>query len=80
LRRFRLTIPWLLMTGTKDEASIGNATLASRLAVFPALPAIEELSTAFWDACLRGDEAAQKWLDGKGPRSILEPADKWQTK
>ncbi len=31
-------IPWLLMTGTRDLAVIGNADLASRLAVFPALP------------------------------------------
>jgi predicted dienelactone hydrolase len=33
-----VTIPWLLMTGTKDVAFIGNADVASRLAVFPALP------------------------------------------
>ena len=32
-------IPWLLMTGTQDVASIGGATLESRLAVFPVLPA-----------------------------------------
>lgn len=31
-------IPWLLMTGTHDTAPIGKATVASRLAVFPALP------------------------------------------
>ena len=43
-------------------------------------PAIEALSTAFWDAYLRGDAAAQKWLDGAGPRSILAGADRWQTK
>jgi predicted dienelactone hydrolase len=30
-------IPWLLMTGTKDLAPIGNADLKSRLAVYPAL-------------------------------------------
>ncbi|MBS2026846.1 MAG: dienelactone hydrolase [Deltaproteobacteria bacterium] len=108
-------IPWMLMTGTKDVAPIGNDTAESRLKVFPALPAghkyelvldgaqhsvftdrqlpgdepqrnpkhhpaIEALSTAFWDAYLRGDAAAQKWLDGTGPRSILEAADKWETK
>ena len=28
----------MLMTGTKDLSPIGNATLESRLAVFPALP------------------------------------------
>ncbi len=31
-------IPWMLMTGTNDVASIGGQNLASRLAVFPALP------------------------------------------
>lgn len=34
-----VAIPWLLMTGTDDVAPIGGATVASRLAVFPALPA-----------------------------------------
>ncbi len=31
-------IPWLLMTGTHDTAPIGNQDMASRLAVFLALP------------------------------------------
>ncbi len=31
-------IPWLLMTGTEDTAPIGEQTVESRLAVFPALP------------------------------------------
>ncbi len=34
-----VTIPWLLMTGTKDTAAVGDATVESRLAVYPALPA-----------------------------------------
>ena len=33
-----VSIPWLLMTGTHDLFAIGGATMASRLAVFPALP------------------------------------------
>lgn len=33
-----VTIPWLLMTGTRDVTLIGDADVASRLAVFPALP------------------------------------------
>lgn len=107
-------LPWLLMTGTKDVASIG-ADLPSRMAVFPALPpggkyelvlgraehsaftdralpgdreprnpnhhrAILALSTAFWDAYLRGDPAARAWLDGSGPASVLEENDRWQKK
>ena len=34
--------------------------------------AILALSTAFWDAYLRGDAAAKAWLDGAGPRTVLE--------
>jgi predicted dienelactone hydrolase len=106
-------IPWLLMTGTRDIAPIGNADLKSRLAVYPALhgapkyevvlnnaehsaftdralPGDSEprdpnhhrvmlaLTTAFWDAYLRGDKDALAWLNGAGPRSVLEKADQWQ--
>jgi predicted dienelactone hydrolase len=38
------------------------------------------LSTAFWDAYLRGDSEARKWLDGDGPRSVLDEKDRWQRK
>jgi predicted dienelactone hydrolase len=34
----KVSIPWLLMTGTKDDSPIGNTTAASRLRVFDALP------------------------------------------
>jgi predicted dienelactone hydrolase len=36
------------------------------------------LSTAFWDAYLRHDPAARAWLDGSGPRSVMQPEDRWQ--
>jgi predicted dienelactone hydrolase len=36
------------------------------------------LSTAFWDAYLRGDAEALAWLNGSGPRSVMEPDDQWQ--
>jgi predicted dienelactone hydrolase len=42
--------------------------------------AILALSTAFWDAYLREDAAARAWLDGDGPRSVLEEKDRWQRK
>jgi predicted dienelactone hydrolase len=32
-------IPWLVMTGTRDTSPIGNATVESRMVVFPSLPA-----------------------------------------
>ncbi len=110
-----VTIPWLLMTGTRDTAVIGGQTVESRLAVFPALApggkyelvlhdaehsaftdrplpgdrearnpahhrAILAISTAFWDATLRDDLAAQAWLDGDGPRTVLGQDDRWQKK
>lgn len=110
-----VSLPWMLMTGTQDTSPIGDIDVASRLAVFPALPAgskyelvldeaehsvfteralpgekharnpkhhpaILALSTAFWDAYLLNNAAAKAWLDGDGPKSILESKDKWQKK
>jgi len=110
-----VAIPWMLMTGTRDVSTIGEGSLDSRLAVYPALPpggkyelvldgarhsaftdrilpgdneqrnpnhhrVILALSTAFWDAYLKNDPAARAWLDGDGPRSILEEKDRWQRK
>jgi predicted dienelactone hydrolase len=62
-----VTIPWMLMTGTNDVAAIGNADLASRLAVFPALPPgskyvmvfFEAEHSAFTDRALPGDKVAR---------------------
>jgi predicted dienelactone hydrolase len=106
-------IPWLLMTGTLDSSPIGAATVASRLAVFPALPrglgyelvldraehsafgdralpddreprnpnhhrAILALSTAFWDAHLRSDRAARRWLESEAATRVLEAGDRWR--
>ena len=36
------------------------------------------LSTAFWDAYLHKDAAALAWLNGPGPRSVMESDDQWQ--
>jgi len=36
------------------------------------------LSTAFWDAYLRGDRDALVWLKGDGPRSVMQTADDWK--
>ncbi|MFN7732819.1 MAG: alpha/beta hydrolase family protein [Pirellula sp.] len=115
-----VSIPWLLMTGTRDVARLGGSTIGpstvdKRLSVFPALLAgnkyevvldgaehsafteralpgeagdrnpnhhrvILALSTAFWDAYLKENDAARAWLDGDGPKGILEANDRWQTK
>lgn len=42
--------------------------------------AILALSTAFWDAQLRGDAAALYWLDSDSVRTVLESEDRWQRK
>ena len=42
--------------------------------------AILAISTAFWDTFLRHDGAAKAWLEGSGPRSVLESKDRWQKK
>ena len=114
-----VTLPWLLMTGTKDVARIGAMTIGgdldSRLGVYPALPpgdkyelvlhdaehgafgerslpgeganrnpnhhrVILALSTAFFDAFLKGDAEAKAWLNGEDPRTVMEKDDKWQRK
>ena len=41
---------------------------------------IKAISTAFWDCYLKKDESAKQWLDGRGPRSVLEPKDEWKHK
>ncbi len=56
-------IPWMLMTGTRDSAPIGGQTVASRRAVFPALPPGDKFElvlhdaehSAFSDRALPGD-------------------------
>ena len=110
----RVSVPWLLMTGTKDNSPIGGQGVESRLAVYPNLPAgidryelvlkdaehsaftdrplpgdkekrnrnharaILAISTAFWDAHLRGEAGAREWLHGPDARSVLEEGDRWQ--
>lgn len=111
----KISLPWMLMTGTKDVSLVVDTDVESRLAVFEALPpggkyevvlhgaehsafadralpgdrearnpnhhrAVLALSTAFWDTYLLGSAAAQQWLDGVGPRSVLDDQDKWQKK
>lgn len=113
----QVKIPWLLMTGTKDDgAGVSTQTPESRQQVFPALPptidryqlvlndaehhafgdvrggfgqrtrnpnhhwAIRALTTAFWDAHLRADPAANAWLHGEGAKTVLEEGDTWEAR
>lgn len=43
----QVAIPWLLMTGTKDNSPIGDQSAESRLKVFPALPAGQKYQVVF---------------------------------
>ena len=38
------------------------------------------LSTAFWDAYLKGDADAKAWLQGGGASAVLEAKDRWEKK
>ena len=42
--------------------------------------AILALSSAFWDAYLKDDQAARQWLNGDKAKKVLEPKDKWRRK
>ena len=41
---------------------------------------IKALSTAFWDAYLKGDKQAKQWLESDRPKSLLEEGDRWSAK
>lgn len=59
----KVAVPWLLMTGTADASPIGGQSAASRLLVYPALPAGQKYQlvldgaehSAFTDRALPGD-------------------------
>lgn len=108
-----ITMPCLLLTGTRDDSPIGGGTPEDRLEVFPALAkapawqvvfdgathmdfgerktilrkskvsryheAILALTSAFWDAHLKGDKAAMEWLKGNGAKAALAKGDAWET-
>ena len=46
----KVDLPWLLMTGTQDEARIGDATVENRLSVYPALPTGRKYELVLHDA------------------------------
>lgn len=86
----RLTIFPALPAGGKYEAVLYKAEHSAFTDT--ALPGDKEsrnpnhhrvilgLSTAFWEAYLKGDKLAQAWLDGSGPRTIMEAKDAWRRK
>jgi predicted dienelactone hydrolase len=36
------------------------------------------LTTAFWDATLKGEASARTWLDGEGAKAVFEKGDSWK--
>ena len=70
-------IPWMLMTGTKDTAPIGNSDVPSRLAVYPNLPqSIDKYELVLHDAVHSAftDRMAPGDADARNPnhhRAIL---------
>ena len=40
--------------------------------------AILALTTALWDATLKGAGQAKAWLNGEGAKAVLTPADRWE--
>ena len=42
--------------------------------------AIKSPTTAFWDANVKQDKAAQAWLNSPQAKTVLEPKDVWQQK
>ena len=80
----RLAVYPLLPPGGKYELVMKDAKHSAFTERAPQDPRyhreILALSTAFWDAYLRGDSAARKWLDGPEARAALGPEDTWQHK
>lgn len=86
----RLAVYPALSTGDKYELVLSNAEHSAFTE--RALPGDHELrnanhhrvilalSTAFWDAFLKQDMAARDWLNGDGPRSLMQDMDRWQKK
>jgi predicted dienelactone hydrolase len=71
----------LVLDQAEHSAFTDGALPGDRLRRDPAHHrAVMALSTAFWDATLRGDPAAAAWLDGNGPATVLAAGDRWARK
>jgi predicted dienelactone hydrolase len=70
---------WQVVFDQATHMAFGETDLLGRPPKDPRYHrAILALTTAFWDAGLKGDAAAKAWLNGDGAMSVLEPADRWQ--
>lgn len=71
---------WQVVFEGATHMAFGERDLAGREPADPRYHrAILALTTAFWDAELKGDPAARTWLDGAGAKSVLSDKDRWET-
>lgn len=70
---------WQVVFDGATHMDFGQRTGGLKAAADPRYHrAILAVSTAFWDAHLKGDAAAKTWLNGKGAKSALSGADSWR--
>lgn len=71
----------LVLEGAEHHA-FGDSRLGKRARIPHHHPAIQEISTRFWDAYLKGDESAKQWLQSGQPREDCElvEGDVWEWK
>jgi len=70
---------WQVVFDKATHMAFGERELSGKAIKDPRYHrAILALTTAFWDAELKGDAAAKTWLTGEGAKSVLDSADKWE--
>ncbi|WP_035602846.1 alpha/beta fold hydrolase [Haloferula sp. BvORR071] len=70
---------WQVVFDKATHMSFGERPLKGEATPDPRYHrAILALTTAFWDAELKGDSTAKAWLNGEGSKSVLKPEDKWE--
>jgi predicted dienelactone hydrolase len=68
----------VVLNNAEHSVFTDHALHRARAVRYPNHRVILALSTAFWDAYLREDKNALAWLNGDGPRRVMEPADDWK--
>ncbi|MEI6606813.1 MAG: dienelactone hydrolase [Verrucomicrobiota bacterium] len=77
--QLQLAPAWQVVFDKATHMSFGERDLLGRSQTEPRYHrAILALSTALWDATLKGDVQAKSWLSGDGAKGVLAPADCWE--
>ncbi len=75
----RLAPAWQVVFDKGTHMSFGDRDLRGKAITDTRYhKAILALTTAFWDAELKGNAEAKTWLTGGGAKSVLVPEDKWE--